>query len=103
MKQLNQKEAEHIYKNRLWEDWDSKTRFLFQVQQERLCMDFSAYHDAAHEALDRPVYNFEFAKPELLYDEYYKLRGKPSLKEIIEQLPQDKIVVLNKDLDKKID
>jgi len=34
---------------------------LFQLQEERLCMDFSDFHAAVEEALGFPVWTHEFA------------------------------------------
>ena len=44
--------------------------FKFQMSQTCLCMDFSTFQEATEKVLDRGVWTHEFAKPELLWDEY---------------------------------
>jgi len=37
-------------------------------------MDFSEFHKATEKALQRPVWTHEFAKPNILIQEFFKLR-----------------------------
>jgi hypothetical protein len=53
-----------------WHDMDAEHVFEWQMLTEELVMDFSDFHAAAEATLKRPVWTHEFARPELLWDEY---------------------------------
>ena len=69
----------------------------FQMEQERLCMPFDVFHKAITEVLGRPVYTHEFG---LNRDGLLKeLRGEkepPTLEEIINLIPEDKRILIQK-------
>ena len=62
----------------------------------KLCMPFSRFHEAIEKVLDRPVYTHEFG---LNYDgivkEFLGEKEKPTLKEIINLIPKEKLIILN--------
>lgn len=102
MKQLSREQAIAFGKTGEWKTWTPEQIFAFQIQQDKLCVDFSAFHEATEKALGRPVFTHEFARPDLLVAEFLGVRKKPSLDEIMEQIPKEKILLYfteNKKLD----
>jgi len=68
--------------------WTNRERFLFQIQQDKLCMDFSLFHKATEEALGRSVWTHEFAKPEELLREFLGLVKKADMRRIFEKVTE---------------
>lgn len=60
MKQLTRKEAIAFDKNKEWQKWDAKTRALFQLKQNLLCMPLEDFREALEEVLGRVVFLDEF-------------------------------------------
>ena len=58
-----------------------------QLFEEKLCMDFSAFHKALEEALKRPVYTHEFAFPDDLRKEFLGDKPAPTWDEIVGLIP----------------
>jgi len=84
--QITTEKAKEIYDNYDWNYIDNLTKFLFQVSQEKLAMKFEDFWEATESVLGRPVFKHEFGKPELLIEEFFKLRRKVSLKNVINKL-----------------
>jgi len=76
-----------------WVDKPDYDVALFQLQEEMLCMPFGDFHKAVEGALKRPVWTHEFAKPDLLLKELLGDREKPTMEEIIGQLPEAKTIL----------
>jgi len=98
--QLTQEEAVQFAKEGRWESLSPAERGLFQLRQDRLCMEFSVFHEGITALLGRPVYTHEFAKPQLLWEEYQGLREKPTMDEILGKLPkhlQQNMIVVRHD------
>jgi hypothetical protein len=94
MEQLTKEQAIAFHDSNAWQKWDAKTRALFQMEQDCLCMPFYEFQKAVEEALGRPVWTHEFGlnRGGLLAE----LQGKataPSFAEIVAMLPADKTVV----------
>lgn len=73
-----------------WKDKPTRIVAEFQLHTAELCMDFGSFHGVMEEALGRPVWTHEFARPDLLRAE---LRGKspaPSFDEIMSAIPAEK-------------
>lgn len=87
--EISKDEALMIYNSGIWRKWSEEERFLFQVQQPKLCMDFSAFQAATEKALRRPVYTHEFANPNALLDEYTGRIPKASLADIMAKVPKE--------------
>jgi len=68
--QFTREEAIEFADKRKWEALAPKERGLLQLRQDRLCMDFSVFHEGITELLGRPVYTHEFARPDDLWTEY---------------------------------
>ena len=95
MKQLTREQAIELAKSKVYENWTNKEIVRFQLFQEKLCMDFSRFHEALEKVLDRPIFTHEIA---MNYDgivsEFLGEKDSPTFEEIIELIPKDKRVVI---------
>lgn len=66
----------------------------FQIEQDRLCMPFSVFHEAIEKTLGRPVYTHEFVNSEGLRKELYGEKPAPTFEEILDLIPKDKHVLI---------
>ena len=94
MKQLTKEQAIAMAESGAWKDWTDEQIVRFQLFQNRLCMDFSRFHEAMGNVLDRPVYTHEFAYPDKLKEEYLGVKEKPSMEEIINLIPEEKRIII---------
>ncbi len=92
--QLNKEEAVRFYKSGEWKKWSNEDIVKLQLFQNCLCVSFERFYKAIEKVLERPVWTHEFAYIELLQEEYYKLKGKPSMKEIVNLIPKEKRVIV---------
>ena len=69
---LTRGEAIELAKSGWWTDRDPIEVSSFQLQEERLCMYFSAFHEALTDALGRPVMTHELVDPVALHEELVK-------------------------------
>jgi len=95
MEQLTEEQAIAFAESGAWEKMDMKTRALFQMEQDRLCMPFDSFHEAVTKVLGRPVWTHEFGlnRDGLLAE----MRGKasaPSFADILALLPAERTVVI---------
>ena len=92
MRQLTKKQAIAFANSNIWKNWTNKQIVDFQLFQKLMCMDFGKFQQAVESELDRSVYTHEFG---LNYDgivkEYLGKRPKPTLKEIINLIPTEKL------------
>jgi hypothetical protein len=78
-----------------WNHLPAKQVAAFQLSETLLCLPFSEFHRIIEEALGRPVYTHEFGlnwdglRKELLGE-----KPAPTLDEIVQMLPQDKVIVI---------
>lgn len=93
--QLTQEQAIAFAENKRWESLDLKTRALFQIHQDRLCMPFDVFHEAVEKTLGRPVFTHEFALNPRLKDELMGFADAQTLDQIIALLPEDKTIVVS--------
>lgn len=96
MKQLNEAQAIKMAESKVWENWTDEQIVRFQLFQDRLCMNFSRFHEAMGKVLDRPVYTHEFCSSnhENLIKEYLCAKPKPTLEEIINIIPEEKRLII---------
>lgn len=59
-RQLTRDEAVALYESGKWKTWPAAELAVFQLQQDRLCVPFDAFHGAVEKLLGRPVYTHEF-------------------------------------------
>lgn len=95
MKQLTREQAFSFGKNHLYEGMTARQKALFQLNQNKLCMPFPIFHEAVEQALGRPVFTHEFAKPMALLNELCGEKPAPTFEEIINMIPVDKRVIIS--------
>ena len=93
MRQVTKEEAIAIARREGYKSWTPEQVVAFQLEQDKLCMDFGFFHEMVEKVLGRSVWTHEFARPDLLKLELLKIRKKPSLEEILNQIPKDKLIV----------
>lgn len=76
-----------------WKDTPNDAIVSFQLFEDRLCMPFGDFQAAVEKALGRGVWTHEFAKLENLRAEFLGERPKPTMQEIIEQIPAEKRIL----------
>jgi hypothetical protein len=94
MKQLTEKQAIAFSKSGVWKNWTDEEVVKFQLYQDRLCLDFSRFHQAMEGVLGRPVFTHEFAFSESLVEEYEGKRPTPTFGEIINLIPVEKRILI---------
>ena len=96
MEQLTTEQAIAFHDSNAWKTWDAKTRALFQMEQDCLCMPFDEFHKAVEEALGRPVWTHEFGlNREGLLAELQGKATAPSFADILALLPAERTVVVS--------
>lgn len=95
MQQLTTEQAIAFAKSKVYETWTYEQIVRFQLFQEKLCMDFSKFHEALEKVLDRPVFTHELGlNYSGIVEEYLGCREKPTFEEIVNLIPEDKRLVL---------
>lgn len=82
-------------KSELWKDLPHKGRVLFQLQQDRLCIPIGEFKKSLNIVLNRDVYTYELANRDDLLKEVVGDKIPPSIKEIIEMIPEEKRIILH--------
>jgi hypothetical protein len=95
-KQLTEEEAINFNDIKAYENLTYKEKFEFQLFQERLCMPFDVFHEAAEKTLNRPVWTREFAFHDRMVKEYLGEREKPTIEDIISLIPEEKRIIIFK-------
>jgi len=91
---LTKKQAIALAKSEFWKDMTYFERAKFQLFTGKLCMPFEVFHEAIEKALGRPVYTHEFGlNVKGLKEELLGKRKAPTLKEILDMIPKDKLIV----------
>lgn len=91
MQQLTEQQAIAIGESKIYDNWDYNKKAGFQLFQDKLCMPFSAFHEAVEKVLKRPVFTHEFGfNYEGLIEEYLKYNIEPSIEHF-----QDVRILLN--------
>lgn len=94
MRQLSKDEAIDFAKSEFWRTLTDEQIAHFQMEQDKLCMPFSRFHEAMEKCLGRPVWTHEFADRDGLRNELNGKVSAPSFEEILAKLPTDKTVVI---------
>ena len=91
---MTREEAITLYESKFYEEMSSHDIALFQLSEDRLCMPFDVFHEAIEYVLDRPVWTHEFGlNLEGLKAEMEGKISKPTLKEIIGLIPEEKRLI----------
>ena len=91
---MTKEQALEIATDESWKPLTYRQRAELQLEGGRICMPMKVFHDAIEEALGRPVYVHEFGTNwEGLKAELAGEKEPPSLQEILDQIPGNKIVI----------
>ena len=92
---MTKKQALVLYKTKFWKDLTNKEIVKFQLFEKKLCMPFGVFHKAIENVLKRPVYTHEFGfNYEGLRKEFLGKEKPPTMKEIIELIPEEKRIIV---------
>lgn len=94
MKQLTTPQAIAFAESKLYESWTDRQIVEFQLFQDKLCMDFSRFHQAIEKVLQRPVFTHEFAFPDNLRKELLGETPAPTFEQIISLIPKEKLLLI---------
>ena len=98
MRQLTKMEAVAIAESGEWREWPDRELVGFQLFQDRLCMDFSYFHEKLEQVLGRPVFTHEMGlNRDGLIAEYLGEKKPPTLQEIMDMLPKGKVIGIIRD------
>jgi hypothetical protein len=87
MKQMmTQDEAIAFAKSGVWKAYSDQQIVELQLYQDRLCMDWCSFHKAIEAVLSRPVWTHEFARPQILRDEFEGKRPKGTVADSMNML-----------------
>jgi hypothetical protein len=93
---MTRQEAIEMAESGWWKDKSACEIVEFQLFEDRLCMDFGAFHSAVEQVLGRTGWTHEFAFADGLRQEYLKTRPAPTMQEITELIPEEKRIVIVK-------
>lgn len=97
MDQLTEEQAIALHDSGEWKDWTHEEIVRLQLFQKLLCVPFSRFHEALEAVLGRPVFTHELG---LNYDgivsEYLGDKEPPTLQEIINLIPKEKLVIIKR-------
>lgn len=92
---MNKQQAVKLYKTKFWKDMTDESIVRFQLFEEKLCMPFGVFHKAMEKVLKRPIWTHEFGlNHKGLKKEFLKEEEPPTMKDIIELIPEDKRMVV---------
>lgn len=95
MRQLTEAEAIRFYSSEAWRRMSSTQIAHFQMQQDRLCVPLSVFHEALEETLGRSVWTHELGlNRDGLAAELAGRCQAPSMEEILALLPADRTIVV---------
>ena len=84
-----------MFNSDIWKVWNHEQIVRFQLFQEKLCMDFSRFHEAMEAVLGRPIYTHEFGlNYDGLVEEYLGVKKAPTMDEIINLIPEEKRLII---------
>lgn len=94
--QMSEEECIAIAESGEWRNWSTRRRVAVQLFQERLMMDFSAFHEAVEAELGRPVWTHEFVSSniESLQAEFLGKKNAPTMQEILDLIPECKCIIV---------
>ena len=79
-----------------WKGLPAADIVMFQLFEDKLCMDFSAFHKAVEATLGRVVWTHEFGGVgwQQLQEEFLGDRSAPTWEQIVELIPIKKRMIL---------
>ena len=96
---LTKEQATKLSESEWWLTQSPHDIVRFQLFEEMLCMPFAAFQEAVEKALGRPVFTHEFGLNwEGLKKEFLGEAEPPTLEEIINMIPEAKLIVVGGNL-----
>ena len=93
--QFTTEQAIAFYESGAWREMDDKTKALFQIEQDKLCMPFREFHGAVERTIGRPVWTHEFGLNRLgLMAELRGHGSAPTFAHVMAMLPAEKVVIV---------
>lgn len=91
---MTQEDAIALGKTGWWKTLSPDLIVSFQLFEPLLCMPFGDFHGVVEKVLDRPVWTHEFADIKRLQAEFLGERPKPTMEEIVNQIPEAKRIII---------
>ena len=90
--QWNREEAVAFAQSGKWKTLTHRERAILGLMQNRMCMDFAAFHESLEKAMDRPVWTHELADPKALLNEMFGLgpKAETTFEDVLAKIPEDK-------------
>ena len=87
-----QEDCKFLFVEEWWDVVGLHKAAWLQLHQKKLCMPMSKFLESLSFALGRPVMNIELTQHEKLIEEF-ATGNSPTLQEVLDMLPRDKIVI----------
>lgn len=95
MKQLTKEEAITLFESGIWKEWTDIKLAWFQLNQNKVCVEWSRFAEAIEAVLGRSVYTHEFGlNKQGLIDEFMGIVSPPSIDDIIAMIPVGKELIV---------
>lgn len=92
---MGKEDAINLSKSNWWKSKSNREIAQFQLFTKELCCPFRIFHEAIEESLGRPVFVHEFGlNLDGIIQEFMGKSDAPTLKEIIELIPEGKRVLI---------
>jgi hypothetical protein len=92
---IGREQAIQFYDTEWWKEKSYREIAFYQLFTVELMCPFDIFHEAVEKSLGRPVFTHEFG---LNYDglcqEFLGQRSSPSLKEVLNLIPENKRIIL---------
>lgn len=92
--EMTLQEANTMLESKWWINKSNDEITKRQLFNDRLIMPWGLFHTAVEKSLGRGVYSHEFARPENLRKEFLGLADAPSMQDILDQIPKEKLVIV---------
>ena len=92
---MTKEQAIKLAESNWWVGLSPKDIVGFQLFEEKLCMDFSAFHEALEKVLERPVFTHELGlNYKGICQEFLGEKEPPTFEEIINLIPEEKRLIV---------
>lgn len=93
MKQLTREQAIDFAESESYKSMNYREIAEFQINQKRLCMPFSVFHEAVEKTINRPVFTHEFGlNADGIRSEIMEGKEPPSFDELINLVPKKRTI-----------
>lgn len=93
---MTKEQAIELSESGFWEHLTPRQVAEFQMSEKLICMPFSVFHEALEESLGRPVFTHELGMNiDGIKAELFGGKPAPSLREIIDLIPREKLALVS--------